>query len=70
MGVSDQLLIPTALLLGKEYPVPIEYVAGHAPKPVWTFGRGGGGGGGNLFATRNQTTVFPTLSPQPAAFSW
>jgi hypothetical protein len=57
MEVSDQLFAPAALLPGKESPVPVEYVGGQAPKPVWTFW------GEDLFAAGNQTTVFPTLSP-------
>jgi len=36
-GVNDQLFVPAALLPENESPVPIEYVAGQAPKPVWTF---------------------------------
>ena len=57
MRVSDQFFAPAALLPGKESPAPIEYVAGQAPTPVWTFWVE------NLFATGNQTTVFSTLSP-------
>jgi hypothetical protein len=37
MEESGQLGAPSALLLGKDPPVPIKQAAGWAPEPPWTF---------------------------------